>query len=103
MIFVDRANVDEAWEKVVAALTQARLGDYAKVSTARPSPNAAAPRTHVICVYTYDADDEDDVRRVRNSLRDLGFVKPIAYKTDQATFDGRYQVRGHQRISKYYE
>ena len=57
----------------------------------------------MICVYTYDADDREDVLRVRQALRDLGFDRPIPYKTDRATLEGRYQVKGHQRISLYYE
>ena len=73
------------------------------MSTARPNPNSGGPRKHVICVYTYDSEDKEDVMRVRASLRELGFVTPIAYKTDEATLEGRYEVKGHRRISKYYE
>lgn len=75
----------------------------AKVSTARPNPNAKNPNEHVICVYTYDYRDRGDVDRIRAALRDLGITWKIPYKTDAATRAGQYQVRGHTRISTYYE
>ncbi len=102
LIFVPREKVDEAWVEVAAALSQGRLGNQAKVSTAKPSPNATDPNDHVICVYTYDSDDVDDVMRVREELRALGFTWKIAYKTDVATLEGKYRAKGHTRISKYY-
>ena len=102
LLFVPRDQVDEAWEKVRRALERGRLGGSAKVSTARPNPNAADSENHVICVYTYDSDDVDDVMRIRDELRKLGFVNKIPYKTDEATVAGRYRVRGHRRVSKYY-
>jgi len=103
LVFVDRRDVDEVWQKIYVALVAGKLGDSAKVSTARPNPNSTDPNKHVICVYTYDSEDRKDVMRVRASLRELGFDGPIAYKTDLATDDGQYKARGHRRISKYYE
>jgi len=79
------------------------LSDCAKVSTACPNSNAQDPDKYVICIYTYDSDDIDDVRRVREKLRDLGITHKIPYKTDNATMEGNYLVRGHKRISKYFE
>lgn len=101
LLFVRREHVDEIWSKVIQALHERRLGASAKVSTARPNANAVNSNKHVICVYTYDSDDEEDVMRVRATLRELGFEAPISYKTDQATDDGRYEVRGSKGISKY--
>jgi len=57
----------------------------------------------VICVYTYDSDDVQDVKRVRASLRELGFVGRLSYKPDADTHAGRYKNRGHRGISKYLE
>ncbi len=68
-----------------------------------PNPNARDPNMRVICVYTYDWMDEKDVRRVREELREIGIARKIPYKSDQDTLDGKYQVSGHTRISKYYE
>ncbi len=94
--------MDEIWSNVVAALHAGRLGNCAKVSTTVSNPFSADPQKHVICVFTYDAEDERDVMRVRDTLRELGFVRPIAYKTDRATAKGQYEVKGHVRISKYF-
>lgn len=103
LLFVNREDVDEAWKSVTRALGAGMLGSSAKVSTARPNPHGDNPRQHIICVYTYDSDDHDDVMRVRASLRELGFTAPIPYKTDEATLQGKYWTEGHRRISKYYE
>jgi hypothetical protein len=95
--------VDSMWSGVADAVRAGRLGDAANVSTARPNPNAQDPAMHVICVYTYDADEEVDVRRVRAELRTLGLNRPISYKMNRATYEGRYRARGYRRISRYYE
>jgi hypothetical protein len=44
----------------------------------------------LICVYTSDWHDKDDVRRVLRGLRELGISWGLSYKTDEATLDGRY-------------
>ena len=103
LVFVHRSNVDELWDKVGLATVKGELGFAAKVSTALPNPNASKADTHVICVYTYDVDDVDDVRRVRQRLRDIGIVAKIPYKTDDATYAGKYALRGDKRISSYFE
>ena len=88
--------------KVREAVAAGRLGQSAKASTARPNPNSANPDKHVICVYTNNANDEADVMRVREVLRELGFVGKIAYKPDTATQQGLYENRGSRRVSKYF-
>ncbi len=103
LLFVKRDDVDEVWAKIAAATRGGRLGHAAKVSTAWENPLSTNRGKHVICVYTRDHEDVEDVRRVRAALRELGFVHPIAYKTDDATLEGRYQVKGDKRIAKYWE
>jgi hypothetical protein len=103
LIFVPLGELDAAWAKVRKATEAGLLGDSSKAATALLNPNAADPTKRVICVYTYDSNDREDVFRVRQALRDLGFDRPIPYKTDRATLEGRYQVKGHRRISLYYE
>ena len=124
---------DEIWAKIKAAVKEGRLGDSAKVATALAAQSDIALADHfsgpfdpktgvtqeyakklatyhrnradkrVICVYTYDSEDERDVMRVREELRTLGFNAPIAYKTDQATLAHEYRVtRRGKRVSKYY-
>ena len=102
LIFVPRQQIDEVWNKIRSATEQGHLGSSAKVSTARPNPNAVNSKK-VICVYTYDWKDENDVRRIRAALRQLGITSKIPYKADQETYSGMYANRGNKRISKYYE
>jgi hypothetical protein len=61
--------VDDVWFKIKKAVEEGRLGGSAKVSTAKPNPLSKDPRKHVICVYTYDWTDEEDVRRIREELK----------------------------------
>jgi len=103
LIFVDVAGVDELWEAIERATGEGKLGSMAKVSTAKPNPNAKDPNQRVICVYTYDWTDEEDVRQIRRALRELGVTQKIPYKADSDTLAGKYAKRGHRRISKYYE
>ncbi|MGD0486033.1 MAG: putative phosphothreonine lyase domain-containing protein [Syntrophorhabdales bacterium] len=103
LIFAPISQIDEVWIRIKHATEHGRLGDSAKVATAKPNPNASDPVTKVICVYTYDWTDKADVSRIRDELRALGIVSKIPYKADRDTLTGRYARRGHKRISKYYE
>jgi len=102
-VFVPVKSVDGVWEKVKKATEEGRLGDSAKVATARPNPNAVDSSKKVVCVYTYDWTDKEDVMRIRTELRALGITWKIPYKSDEDTDKGKYRVAGHTRISKYYE
>lgn len=103
LIFVNIKDIDEVWGKIKKATEDGKLGSSAKVATARPNPNATNPETKVICVYTYDWTDKEDVKRIRDELRKLGITNKIPYKADEDTLSGKYRVKGHTRISKYYE
>ncbi len=102
LIFVPNDEIDDAWDRIRGATKNGLLGGSSKVATARPNPNAVTSTSKVICVYTYDWKDEKDVMRVREELKKLGFTQKIPYKTDNATSEGRYSVKGHTRISQYY-
>jgi len=103
LIFVDPKNVDEVWAKIKEATEGGKLGDSAKVATAKPNPLAGKSDTKVICVYTYDWTDEKDVKRIREEVRKLGITNKIPYKADEDTLSGKYRIMGHRGISKYYE
>jgi len=103
LVFVPTSAIDDVWQRIKRAVEDGLLGGSAKVSTRRPNRNASDADTHVICVYTYNGDDEADVRRVRESLRILGITHKLPWKSDEATYSGRYSNRGHRRISRYYE
>jgi len=89
LVFVEEADVDAVWEKVAAATQSGRLGFAAKVATAWPNSLARSSK-RVICVYTYDFNDHEDVTRVLVALRDLGFEERLSYKTDVDTLAGQY-------------
>src|SRR6478672_8821554 len=98
LIFVPREQIDNIWLIIKEATEEGILGNTAKVSTASSNPNSTEPNNNVICVYTYDWADEQDVRRIREELRKLGITQKIPYKTNEATRSGQYRVRGHQKI-----
>lgn len=103
LLFEPLKDIDTLWAKIRDALHSGWLGNSAKVATAMPNPNASNPNTRVICVYTYDSRDESDVKRVRQSLRDIGISRKIPYKADNATRAGKYANRGDSNTSLYYE
>lgn len=85
------ADLIDQWCAVICLATeQGRLGISAKAATARPSELAASQRTKLICVYTRDWQDDSDVRRVLQQLRNLGVTSRLSYKTDEATAPGLY-------------
>jgi len=83
LIFVNIDNIDIVWGKIKSATEKGRLGDISKVATVKPNPNATKNNLKVICVYTYDYTDKDDVLRIRKELRDIGIINNIPYKTDR--------------------
>jgi hypothetical protein len=103
LIFVPMDQVDAVWETIKQATRVGMLGGSAKVATAKPNPNASNSDEKVICVYTYDWTDQEDVRRIRENLRQLGITRKIPYKADKETETGSYANRGQKRISKFYE
>jgi hypothetical protein len=102
LIFVNRNKVDEIWAKIKLAVEEGKLGNIAKVSTAKPRPTAANRDEHVICVYTYDWTNKRDVMKIREELRKLGIVWKIPYKSDEDTIMGKYTKTGYRGIKKYY-
>lgn len=87
MLFVSVEHVDEIWAAVAGATGKGNLGSGAKVAT---GDGSGARRARLICVYTDDFDDREDVKRVLVKLRDLGLVgrgdRPIYYKCDAFTY-----------------
>ena len=103
LIFVPIENLDETWEKIRIATECGNLGASSKVATAKPNQNAVTNSQKVICVYTYDWTDREDVMKIRDQLRQLGITWKIPYKSDEDTLAGKYVNRGSGRTSKYYE
>lgn len=85
-IFLDESVVDSAWKKITEGTENGNLGEAAKVSTKLQS--ISYDNVYLICVYTQDFNDKVEILRVRESLRDLGFIDPIKYKRDIDTRNG---------------
>lgn len=102
LIFAPLDRLDKLWETIAKDTEAGRLGVQAKVKTA---DHRAFERdnTRVICVYTRDWRDKADVFRVRDRLRELGFIEKLPYKTDDATRAGIYADGNGHRVSLYYD
>ena len=87
MIFVDLDKLDDVWGIVKENTEKGNLGILSKCATNAPTPTKFNKK--VICVYTYDYDDLQDVAiigyRLFNLIGDL--TNLINYKTDEATYN----------------
>ena len=102
LIFVPIERIDQVWSTIKLATEAGKLGKMSKVATTKANPNATNSSIKVICVYTYDWTDEEDVMRIRQELRQLGITRKIPYKADEDTESGKYVNRGTKRIAKHY-
>lgn len=93
LVFLPPGQVDEIWRQIRDLTWEGKLGISAKVSTAKPDPDARDDRK-VIYVYTADWEDETDVMRVREELRGVGITDRIGYKRNLETFRGEYSAKG---------
>ncbi|KAK3301480.1 uncharacterized protein B0H64DRAFT_314945 [Chaetomium fimeti] len=89
MLFPEPERVDEVWAKIAAATANNELGISAKVET-----RVEAKKERLVCVYTSDFRDKDDVARVLNRMGELELVRQsgrqIYYKSDAWTELGIY-------------
>lgn len=83
LLFVNKNNIDETWQKVRQETIDENLGVGSKVSTKKGWVYHGMPQDYVICIYT--PEEKAEVDRVRSRLRDLGFTGQMGYKTNQAT------------------
>lgn len=91
MLFVPPSEVNAVWSVVAHATANNELGIAAKVAPRPPQAlggdGGRDQRPRLICIYTADFRDKDDVGRVLRRLRELGLVKTsgggrqIYYKT----------------------
>ena len=82
MIFCSYGSVDSVWTKLANAVIAKQLGPSIKVNPCGDGSNA------LICVYTRDCSDYDDLLRVRKQLKQLGFAGRLSYKPDAYTYLG---------------
>ena len=86
LLYVRLDELDAAWELIRQSTESGRLGTQSKTSTAKTRGNYK-----VVCVYTRDCREIEDVRRVVNMLRKLGFLERLFYKENAATYAGQYE------------
>lgn len=86
LLFIPDEALDEAWERIEAAVVAGRLGPAAKTRTASQGPPGESLK--VICIYTRDADATADRERIRRAVAALGFTQELVYKTDEETLLG---------------
>lgn len=82
MLFPPPGEVDAVWARVAAATAEGELGTAAKVET-----RGRAEKERLVCVYTRDCREKEDVARVLIQMRELGLVRPggkqIYYKSGE--------------------
>lgn len=97
MLFPGPDDYARYWRLVAEATAEGKLGVTSKAATLDPFNPAG-----LICVYTYDFTDMEDVRRVVEELVDVGVCrvdsKPIYYKCDAYTYldiksDNVYRIK----------
>jgi hypothetical protein len=85
LLWFDADRIDQAWQAIRTETEAGRLGLSAKRAV-HPNPGGR----FLICVYTLDHRDRQDVGRVLQALRDLGHMGRLCYKEDNATYAGLY-------------
>ncbi|KZM23831.1 uncharacterized protein EKO05_0001044 [Ascochyta rabiei] len=93
MLFPKAEEVTHTWKTVVEAVITDRLGPTAKVA-----PDDGKDE-RLICVYTKDFRDEDDVLRVLQELEDLDLLqhgRGIYYKSDAFTHLDLYSATANK-------
>lgn len=89
MLFPETDDLARVWRLVVDGVINRRLGTAAKVA---PDEGRSGPR--LICVYTRDFRDKEDVLRVLQELVSIGVAgprRPIYYKSDPYTLLNIYK------------
>lgn len=71
MLFPPPEDVNGVWQLVAHATAEGQLGSSAKVAT---DSGLDAGRPRLVCVYTEDFSNEEDVKRVLRKLVEMGLV-----------------------------
>ncbi|KAL0578941.1 hypothetical protein V5O48_003032 [Marasmius crinis-equi] len=90
MMFCTTEEVDALWERIVRFVCLEEGGGDEGCRYARVSPNKGDDQ-HVVSVYVDDFGRNEEVMRVREALRGIGFERPIGFKMDAYTVLGIYR------------
>jgi hypothetical protein len=75
MLFISAADVDRIWKKIAGATVSGELGISAKVAPHDQHEDPENRRARLICIYTKDFSDIEDVVRVLGELKKLGIIE----------------------------
>ncbi|GFQ65944.1 uncharacterized protein TNCT_628441 [Trichonephila clavata] len=112
LLFHDKEHVDEetgmtkhdtAWQFIKKLVEDGEIYG-AKCSTAWEGQYIARKRKQlgVICCYTNDYTNKQDVKRVADAIRRVYcYPENMLYKTDKDTFAGKYQHIGNKHVTIY--
>lgn len=89
-------KVDHAWRGIATAVVEGRL------SVAKVSPHQQDSK-HVICVYTEDFTDEENIMQTDAAIRSSGVKCLLTYKPDAYTYLGIYRNNQWQICPTIYE
>ena len=98
LIFEHKKHIDNTWELIKEATKNGLLGPSSKVSTSKPNLNSKDKNYYVICVFTEDYNNEEDLKRVEENLRKLGIENRLSYKLDKDV--GKYERNGIKGLIK---
>lgn len=88
-VFSSESTINKKWDLIKGLIDSGGIV-HAKVSTKKYFPKSRSKR-YIICVYTKDFNDLEDLIRTRELLRSIGLKRPLNYKRDIDTKNG---VRG---------
>ena len=75
MLFPAVEDVDYVWSQIAKGTAEAELGVAAKVAAAGEEEETDGGRRRLICVYTKDFGDREDVKRVLVGLKRMGLLR----------------------------
>jgi hypothetical protein len=101
LVYIPLEHVEAVWSVVRDATVIGELGSAAKVATMKPNWREVYPDRKVICIFTYDSDALEDVKRVLVRLRELGITQEAWYKETRMTLAGQYSSNSKGPVSKY--
>lgn len=102
LIFIQTEHADELWSKIEKLTNEDKIWS-AKISTL-VHPLASRGK-HVVCIYTKNYLDKQDVMKVREILGEIGVEGSLSYKPDIYTVLGIYSDNKEsfslKRVTRY--
>lgn len=112
LIYISCRHVDYCWSRVRQATEAGALGISAKISTdwgkahdlvGMISEGLGGWRDHVVCIYTADWRNREDVARVGSRLAEVDAVRTqtLLYKPDAFTYEGIWAGSNPGQVAIY--